>query len=84
MAGAKTLRNTASSIGQALDIKDSASQPLAESLRQALRDRHLLLVPDNFERVAAAAPLLSRLLLETCGELKRLGDDLDLLLGVIS
>ena len=49
-------------IARALSIRDTQKRPLAESLAIALRDRHLLLVLDNFEHVVAAAPVVSDVL----------------------
>jgi predicted ATPase/Tfp pilus assembly protein PilF len=51
-----------STIAQALDVKESGAQPLAGSLKVYLRDKHMLLVLDNFEQIVAAAPLVSELL----------------------
>jgi predicted ATPase/DNA-binding CsgD family transcriptional regulator len=55
---------------QALGLQSSSRVPL-ELLQAALRDHQLLLVLDNFEQVAAAAPLLIELL-ATCSRLKLL------------
>ncbi len=52
-------------IAQALSVRDTGHRPLAEQLAQQLRGRRLLLVLDNFEQVAAAAPALTALL-ATC------------------
>ncbi|MDQ3654840.1 MAG: tetratricopeptide repeat protein [Chloroflexota bacterium] len=52
----------ASAIAAALGIKESGSQPLADSLGETLRDRRLLLVLDNFEHVLPAALLVAGLL----------------------
>ena len=49
-------------IAQALGVLTSGAQGLEATLVQALRDRQLLLVLDNFEHVLAAAPLLATLL----------------------
>jgi predicted ATPase len=49
-------------IAAALGLADWSAQPLLEQLRAALHPRHLLLVLDNFEHVAAAAPLVADLL----------------------
>ncbi len=49
-------------IAQALGVHDTGDAPLAEQLATALRDRHILLVLDNFEQVLEAAPLLTALL----------------------
>ena len=48
----------ASTIAQTLGVRESSARPLRESLVEHLRKRELLLVLDNFEQVAAAAPLV--------------------------
>ncbi|MCC6612418.1 MAG: tetratricopeptide repeat protein [Anaerolineae bacterium] len=52
----------ARAIAQALDVKEAGSNPAPVALQNALRDRDLLLVLDNFEHLLAAAPLVSDLL----------------------
>jgi predicted ATPase/DNA-binding CsgD family transcriptional regulator len=49
-------------IAQALGISEAGERPLPELLQASLRDKHLLLLLDNFEQVVAAAPQLSNLL----------------------
>src|SRR5688572_8377482 len=49
-------------IAQALGLRDMGSRPLAERLVAFLRERHELLVLDNFEQLLDAAPLLADLL----------------------
>lgn len=49
-------------IGKALQVKEHEGVPLSESLKAYLRPRQLLLLLDNFEQVAAAAPLIVELL----------------------
>jgi predicted ATPase/DNA-binding CsgD family transcriptional regulator len=49
-------------IAQALGIKEAGERPLANLLQASVRDKHLLLLLDNFEQVLAAAPQLSELL----------------------
>jgi predicted ATPase/class 3 adenylate cyclase len=56
-------------IAQALGIQEAGDRPLLEQLQEYLRDRHLLLLLDNFEQVLAAAPRLSDLL-SGCPHLK--------------
>jgi len=51
-----------STIAQALEVKESGSQPLLETLKAYLHTRRLLLILDNFEQVSAAAPLVADLL----------------------
>jgi predicted ATPase/DNA-binding CsgD family transcriptional regulator len=70
----------APTIAQALGVREGGDRGLAERLVDALRDRTLLLVLDNFDQVIAAAPLVARLLagcprltaLVTCREPLRL------------
>jgi predicted ATPase len=50
------------SIAVTLGVREQESQPLVETLKSHLRDRQLLLVLDNFEHLAPAAPLLASLL----------------------
>jgi predicted ATPase/DNA-binding SARP family transcriptional activator len=49
-------------IARTLGIHEFGGRPLLESLKDHLRDKHMLLVLDNFEHVAPAAPLVSDLL----------------------
>ena len=49
-------------IARALGVTEQGSQPLQSVLATFLRHKHLLLVVDNFEHVAAAAPELAALL----------------------
>lgn len=49
-------------IAHALNVRQSSQQPLVNSLRDALHDRHLLLVLDNFEHVLPAVSLVAELL----------------------
>ena len=55
----------APSVAQALGVREAGDRPVAERLLDALRDRELLLVLDNFERVVEAAPLVAALLAAT-------------------
>jgi predicted ATPase len=52
----------ASTIALTLGIKESGEQPVAETLSHALRDRHMLLVLDNFEQIISAASQVGDLL----------------------
>ncbi len=56
-------------IARVLGLQESAARPLPEQLRSYLRGRHMLLLLDNFEQVAAAAPHLVDLLLH-CPDLR--------------
>jgi predicted ATPase/DNA-binding CsgD family transcriptional regulator len=49
-------------IAQALGVKEVGAQPLLARLQDYLRQKHLLLLLDNFEQVVSAASLLSELL----------------------
>lgn len=51
-----------STIAATLGVKETAGQRLEESLAAHLRERHLLLLLDNFEHLLPAAPLLTTLL----------------------
>jgi predicted ATPase/class 3 adenylate cyclase/DNA-binding CsgD family transcriptional regulator len=58
-----------STIAQALGVREQRDQPLLESLKDHLRDRHLLLLLDNFEQVITAAVQTAELLV-ACPTLK--------------
>jgi predicted ATPase/DNA-binding CsgD family transcriptional regulator len=58
-------------IAQALGLWEVAALPPEEQVQAALRDRHLLLLLDNFEQVITAAPHLARLL-ASCPRLRLL------------
>src|SRR5687767_12054088 len=45
-----------STIAQTLGVPEAPGQPLLSSLCSALRDRHTLLILDNFEQVVSAGP----------------------------
>lgn len=49
-------------IAQAVGFWEAGDRPLLEQVQDVLRDRHLLLLLDNFEQVLPAAPLLVDLL----------------------
>ncbi len=49
-------------IASVLGISDTPNQPLMTTLQQALRERHLLLILDNFEHVLTATSCVSDLL----------------------
>jgi predicted ATPase/class 3 adenylate cyclase len=51
-----------SRIATAVGVVESGARPIADTLSDWLLDRRLLLVLDNFEQVAAAAPMVSDLL----------------------
>jgi len=52
----------ASAITQALGVREQGDRALHDTLIEHLRDKRLLLLLDNFEHVAQAAPLLAELL----------------------
>jgi predicted ATPase/DNA-binding CsgD family transcriptional regulator/transcriptional regulator with XRE-family HTH domain len=58
-----------STIAQTLGLRDVEERSLFESLKAFLRDKHLLLLLDNFEQVLPAAPALVELLL-ACPSIK--------------
>jgi len=49
-------------LAQALDVRDAPRRSLLASVEDHLRDRHTLLILDNFEQVLEAAPVVSQLL----------------------
>ncbi len=51
-----------SSIAHRLDLSQSSALSVLQQLVQRLRDKHLLLVLDNFEQILEAAPAVSELL----------------------
>ena len=51
-----------SSIAQELGLQEAGTQPLVETVKAWLRDKHFLLLLDNFEQIVSAAPLLENLL----------------------
>jgi predicted ATPase/class 3 adenylate cyclase len=52
----------AATIAQALSVHSSGAQPLLDRLKEYLREKHILLLLDNFEQVVEAAPLVGELL----------------------
>ena len=59
----------APAIAHALGLKETARESVVDQLKNFLREQHLLLLLDNFEQVAPAAPLLTELL-AACPQLK--------------
>ena len=49
-------------LARVVGVKESAGQPLLDSVQRSLAGKQLLLVLDNFEQVTAAAPLVAELL----------------------
>ncbi len=58
-----------SAIAQTLGIKEATGTPLIEAVKRQLRDKQMLLLLDNFERLLVAAPLVTELL-AACHQLK--------------
>lgn len=57
-------------IAETLGIRETpGGQPLAEMLKDYLRDKQILLLLDNFEQIVAAAPKIAELM-ETCPQVK--------------
>jgi predicted ATPase len=54
-------------IAEALGVQEGGGRPLAERAAQSLRDRHVLLVLDNFEHVVDAATHVAALLATSSG-----------------
>ena len=52
----------ASAVAQAVGLQETGSVPVREALAHFLRERHVLLLLDNFEHLAAAASLVSDLM----------------------
>src|SRR5215471_5111143 len=50
------------SIAHELGIQEGGAQPLLEAVKAWLRDKHLLLLLDNFEQIISAAPMMEDLL----------------------
>ena len=51
-------------IAETLGVREAPDRPFLEALAEHLRDRDVLLLLDNFEQVAEAAPVVERLLRE--------------------
>jgi len=64
LAAVSEVARVPATIARALGVKEEPGQPLKEGLRDYLRDRHLLLVLDNFEQLLSAAPVVAELLAE--------------------
>ncbi|HEX9738384.1 MAG TPA: adenylate/guanylate cyclase domain-containing protein [Candidatus Limnocylindria bacterium] len=52
----------ASAVASSTGVREAPAQPLTATLADALRDKELLLVLDNFEQITDAAPLVADLL----------------------
>jgi predicted ATPase len=62
LAGTLDLTRVIPLVAQALGLWEAIDHPPLEQVQDYLREKHLLLLLDNFEQVLAAAPLLARLL----------------------
>jgi len=62
LAPISDLNLVASTIAQALGVREAGGQPILDSLKSYLRAKHLLLLLDNFEQIADAAPTVAELL----------------------
>src|SRR5947209_4086018 len=62
LASAREPERVIPTMAQALGLWESLDRPLLQQLHTALRERHLLLLLDNFEQVLAAATTLAALL----------------------
>jgi predicted ATPase/DNA-binding XRE family transcriptional regulator len=54
-------------IAQTLDVQETGTLSLEDQLRLYLRNKHMLLLLDNFEHLLAAAPLVTELLIVSPG-----------------
>ncbi len=52
----------AGTLAEALGVRETPARALLDSLQDALRDKQMLLILDNFEHIVSAAPLLADLL----------------------
>lgn len=51
-----------SSIAKVMDIVETSGQSILDAMKSALKDKHRLIIIDNFEQVIAAAPMIAELL----------------------
>jgi predicted ATPase len=62
LAALRDARLVADAVAQTLGVKERPGRSSGAALREDLREKHLLLVLDNFEHVGAAAPFVAELL----------------------
>jgi predicted ATPase len=62
LAEASETELVVSKIAQTLGVREGGSLTLLESLKRYLRNKHILLLFDNFEQVLVAAPIVTELL----------------------
>jgi predicted ATPase/DNA-binding CsgD family transcriptional regulator len=67
LAPVKSADQLLASIGRALELRDEGDASIEDRLHRLVRDRHMLMVLDNFEHVIEAAPLLTALLSSSPG-----------------
>lgn len=58
-----------STIAQTLGVKEAGQQPILNTLKSYLKEKHLLLLLDNFEQVVEAAGSVSQIIL-SCAHIK--------------
>jgi predicted ATPase/class 3 adenylate cyclase len=56
-----------SAVAETLGVRETGEQPLDESLKEYLSERHLLLLLDNFEQVLGAAPTVTEMIAGASG-----------------
>jgi class 3 adenylate cyclase len=62
LAAIRDLELVVGAVAGTLGVKEAGGQPLLESLEDYLREKHILLVVDNFEHLLEAAPMVTELL----------------------
>ena len=69
LQGVRDPATVAAAVGEAVGVRERPGQPLVETLAEQLRDRHLLVVLDNCEHLAAACAALVGELMSACPRL---------------
>ena len=57
----------ATTIAQTLGIMEAAHRPIIETIKAYLRDRHILLILDNFEQIVDASPVVADIMSGAAG-----------------
>ncbi len=57
----------ATTVAQTLGIMEGANRPIIEAIKAYLRDRHILLILDNFEQIVDASPVVSEIMSGAAG-----------------
>ncbi|HVF99500.1 MAG TPA: tetratricopeptide repeat protein [Chloroflexia bacterium] len=57
----------ATTIAQTLGVMEAAHRPIVETLKAYLRDRHILLILDNFEQIVDASPVVADIMSGAAG-----------------